>query len=382
VSNIIEKLSYAQQAQLQLIRNESEVHTPPTSSIYPPVYPTEPDLPILYNTENVPDELVLHNSVMMSASAPPVDDSPMVIPPPSNIVRTETIRSPQITVSPPVKLEVNQNPMMDEVKYIDFNLSSSSLTSQFNNWKYSLWFSPHGFHEHATIRDISAVLVPHWVYSVDCIVSIKAMVQSENFDPRTREKILDWKEISEQKVSHFDDVMALAVPLDVANYGLLLESSQFWKSTSLHEGLDQDNTGWFDYIKSFISTSDPKQSESMLEYPTLPNDNWKTCFDRHCRKVIEALEVEPTTLFLKKRGYSVFKDLSIRVTDTSNFRKTLYYLPLYICHYQYNNQFFTVMINGKNGSTNGERPYNTMGYLFQAGVYGLQSLGFINTKKS
>lgn len=213
------------------------------------------------------------------------------------------------------------------------------------------------------------------MFTVDCIISYKAKVYSEKRDPTTNELISDWKEIVEQKFSHHEDVMALGVPLDVAHYSLLSESSSNWKSSMLSE---DHNAGWLDYFKSFIVTSSKQES---LDIPTLPIDHWKACFDRHCRKQIEqTLEIEPITLLLKKKGYSSFKDLSITIVDTSNFSKSLYYIPLYLCLYQFNNQIYTIMINGRDGTINGERPYNTMGYLLQAGVYGLQSLGILSAK--
>jgi hypothetical protein len=348
IKNIIEKLSAVQQAQLQLIRDEPDVSSsvPPIypriydvdpvissqPSIYPRGYPVEPsgsasmhypqglpietDVPMIYNNEDM-DELALHNSVMMSASAPPPDDSPMVLPPPSKMIRTETIRSPQYPGQPPVSLTISQPKKEEEkVKYIDFKISTTELLLQFKSWKNSLWFTPHGF-ETAIIKDISPVLVPYWVYSVDCIVSLRAKVYSEITDPISKEVLSEWKEISEQKFSHYDDVVALGVPFDVAHYGLILENSQFLKLSMFDEEGNQDNSGWFDYIKSFISTpTTNKPSQSILEYPTLPKDNWKTCFDRHSRKLIEnVIEIEPATIFLKKKGYSVYKDLSITLMD-------------------------------------------------------------------
>jgi len=204
------------------------------------------------------------------------------------------------------------------------------------------------------------------------------------FDPYTNIPKQEWREIFDQKISHFDNIICLGVPISVAHYVNLLDSVKHWDSSLLLEEINaEDNTGWWmNLFRSFVG-SEQSKNKSIPEYPLLPLDSWLSCFDRHCRKKIEELEIESATLFLKKRGYSNVKDISITINNvTENFTKTLFYLPIFICLYQYDNLFYTLIINGLNGFATGERPYNPLGQIAQAGVSGFQAIdSFIRGKK-
>jgi len=266
---------------------------------------------------------------------------------------------------------------------MNFKVNISQIEKCFNYWKKSLWFAPQRFYENANIRDISQVLVPHWFFNVDCNVTIKANVLQTIVNPYTNVPKQEWREIYEQKLSHLDNIICLGIPISEAHYINLLDSVKHWDPSNILEIIhEEENPGWFtNLIRSFVSSEQPKKS--IPEYPLLPLDNWLSCFDRHCRKKIEESEIEPATLFLKKKGYSNVKDISVTVNNiTQNFTKTLFYLPVFICLYQHDNLFYTLVINGINGYATGERPYNPLGQLAQAGASGLQAIdSFFRGKK-
>jgi len=268
---------------------------------------------------------------------------------------------------------------------VDFKVNLSQINKCFSYWKKSLWFAPDKFFDNATVKDVSQVLVPHWLFNVACNVTIKATVLLTTVDPYTHVPKHEWREIYDQKSSHITNFLCLATPINVPHYLRLLDNAKSWEPSILLEDIVAANsTGWFsNLLRSFVGL-EKTDKKSIPEHPLLPVDNWLSCFDRHCRKKLEELEVEPATLYLKKKkGYSDVKDISITVNDvTSNFTKTLFYLPLFICVYQYSDNFFTLIINGINGNANGERPFSPLGQLAQAGVTGFQALdSFFRGKK-
>jgi hypothetical protein len=306
---------------------------------------------------------------MMSASAPPVEDlSPIPKPSPiftiSNTVPGSEQNTPKTEVKSP----------QEDIHYINFKVDSTQIDKCFNFWKKTLWFTPQKFFEMAVIRDISQVLVPHWLFNVDCEVTIKANVLQSIVDPYTYVLKQEWRDIFDQKISHFDNIICLGTPLNEAHYVHLLESVKHWDPSSILQNADESTGWWVTLFRSFMG-SEQQKKKSVSEYPLLPFDSWLYCFDRHCRKKVEELEIEQASLFLKKKGYSNVKDLSVNVRSvTPHFTKTLIYLPIFICLYQFENLYYTVIINGINGYATGERPYSSLGQIAQAGVSGLQAI--------
>jgi len=321
INSIIEKLSNAQKQELHLLRDDSpEIpfnnrHIYPTDYYIPnkPIYPhssftspSRPPDPIYptHFTSHIPsnetsslneDELILHNAVMMSASAPPVEDlSPIPKPSPiftiSNTVPGSEQNTPKTEVKSP----------QEDIHYINFKVDSTQIDKCFNFWKKTLWFTPQKFFEMAVIRDISQVLVPHWLFNVDCEVTIKANVLQSIVDPYTYVLKQEWRDIFDQKISHFDNIICLGTPLNEAHYVHLLESVKHWDPSSILQNADESTGWWVTLFRSFMG-SEQQKKKSVSEYPLLPFDSWLYCFDRHCRKKVEELEIEQASLFLKKK---------------------------------------------------------------------------------
>jgi hypothetical protein len=374
VINLIIKLSIQQQNQIQLVRDDHSP-SPQYSSDHPnhneplqfplPNYPTDylpPTAPV-DQSDILPDELTLHNAVMMSASAPPVEDPPLTIPespilPPQN----DDLNFPGYPIIS------NQKEPDEIIECIDFRIHLSKVDELFNSWKKSLWFPPQSFVETAVLKEISPVLVPHWLFSTDCVISIKANVLELSYDPVTRLQFQNWKDITLQKSSHLNNLLFLGVPEDVVNYNMLLESTQNWDPSFLKEK-PTDST--LDYFRSFFSEVPSTKEPS--DYPKLPHDTWTQCFDKHCRQKIEELEIEPSKNYLHQKGYLTISNVSVKVIDLQYIKKTLYYLPLYICLYQYYNYFYTIIINGVNGTVKADRPYNSIVEIISSGFSGLGS---------
>jgi hypothetical protein len=278
---------------------------------------------------------------MMSASAPPVEDPSIPIP----MLQTPILPQSNDISFPHYPIINNHSlPEEDNIKYIDFKIKKSTLNAHFNSWKRSLWFPPQSFIEVATIIEISPILVPYWLLSTQSIILIKAQVlEADN----------EWKVIEDQKSSYFENLFFLGAPVDVPHYDILSDSAQYWNPSIL---LQQENVrkSWF---------------------PKLPHTGTKSLdIDQRCRQKIEELEIESTKPYLTKQGYHSISDVSVKVIDLQNISKTLIYLPLYVCLYQYHNYFYTVMINGFNGATTGERPYNTLVEIVQS-ISGVSGFG-------
>jgi len=314
------------------------------------------------------------------------------IPPPMNILQTNMPHYPKLEddfqmakdyeyLKPyentsEKQVEENKKPPEPptiETKYVHFKFNITEISRCFNYWKKSLWFTPSQFLETAAIQDISQILVPHWIFNVDCVVTIKANVMQNVIDPKSNTLIQEWKDIYDQKICHFDDVIVLGIPTNIPHYVTILDCVKFWEPAKLLEK-DESAVGWFmGLFKNLVSSQESKNS--IPEHPVYPNDPWNVCFDRHCRSEIEKMEQEPATLFLRKKGYDSVSKITVTINElTQNFTKTLIYLPLYICMYQFDNHFYALGINGSTGYAVGERPYNPLGQLWQAGASGLQAV--------
>jgi len=266
-------------------------------------------------------------------------------------------------------------PQEPQVVYVNFKLLSSDVHSHFITWKSSVWLAPTGFSTDATLTQFDQILVPHWLFNVDCTVKVNAKVYRLVIDINNKAEKYDWLPISETKHANYKDILALGTETNALFYNLLVESVKDWDVSTLLQK-EQSAFEWFvNGFRRIVGTDTPSEIETtpppkMVSIESIP---WRVCFDRHCRKYIEEMEIEAAKNSLKLKGHEILKDVSVVIENlTENFKATQVYLPIFICHYKYDGEHYGLIVNGKNGKVVGDRPYGMIGKLLQAGSTGMQ----------
>jgi len=128
-------------------------------------------------------------------------------------------------------------------------------------------------------------------------------------------------------------------------------------------------------FKRLVGAVNPEPSPPHPNIECLAPEPWRVTFVKNCQNNILKLENEAALAFLNKKGYEILKDVTVEIDDfTEHFQATQVYLPLFVCTYTFEEEYFGFIVNGKNGKTVGQRPYGMMGKLWQAGTSGIQML--------
>jgi len=238
-----------------------------------------------------------------------------------------------------------------------------------------VWLAPTGFTTSAMLTQIDQILVPHWLFNVDCTVKVNASVYRLVIDVNNKAEKYDWLPISDTKYATYKDILSLGTETNAIFYDLLVESVKDWEVPTLLQK-EQSTFEWFvNGFKRIVGADTPSEKEATPPPKTVSIESipWRVSFDRHCRKYIEELEIEAAKSFLKLKGHDMLKDVSVVIENfTENFSATQVYLPIFICHYEYERENFGLIVNGKNGKVVGDRPYSMFGKLFQVGSTGVQ----------
>lgn len=259
------------------------------------------------------------------------------------------------------------------VHFLPFKVAAPEISHIFNSWKHSMWFAPQGFATHSLLIRVESVLIPHWLFDVDCQTRIDAVKEQVNPQGSISAPITDFKR------AYYNNVICVAAQNSLSYYELLLELVQTWNNQALL--LVEEPSNFFGNfvtsVRRFVGT-DTSRAPRSLPPPgvaLLPAIEWRKAFETHCRASIEQMELREASMHLAKRFPNVpISQVKVNLEVREHFVQTLIYLPVWVCTYHYEGRQFHVLINGQNGKPVGQRPPGMLASLMQYGTGMLQYL--------
>jgi len=227
---------------------------------------------------------------------------------------------------------------------LPFKVDQKSAFGHFGKWIKGLWFVPNDLKKYANnIEKLKGVYIPYWTYDCRTISNYTGEQginrreiehYTEEVNGRTVSKtrtvtVTDWYPAAGKVNCYFDDMLTIASNSLPENYARKLEP---W---------DLKNLIPFDekYLSGFVTES------------------YQIGLKEGFEKVKPRTEQTIRSTIIKDIGGDDQKIISVD-TDYHNikFKHTL--LPIWISAYRYKGKVYRLMINGRTGEVQGERPYS------------------------
>ena len=209
-------------------------------------------------------------------------------------------------------------------RFVPFQIDRSQAETLLQNWLGRGFWRPGDLAKTATITQVSAVFVPHWIFSARTHSYWTADSRKTPFGARS-----DWYPVSGQHLGEHRQVV-------IGASGVLSPT-------------ETDSIRPFD-----LSTSVPFDGADLGD-ATVEQFTVARKFARpHARHVIEQRDYD-----LCARDYleNRFRNLRVNVR-ISDLRSDAVLLPVWIMAYRYRKQLYRILINGQNAKIAGDAPFS------------------------
>jgi DNA-directed RNA polymerase subunit RPC12/RpoP len=223
------------------------------------------------------------------------------------------------------------DPLIAPEGVLPFCVTESQSNENYKTWLSSLWFAPNKLKKFAEAGRMSSIYIPYWTYDADTASGYDGWrgdyyyVQTKN--GRTRK--IEWMETAGYVTRHFDDVCVPATKSLPVEY---LEKLEPWDLQELKS-----------YEPAFLSGHKAQTYQVALDEGF---ERFKQIADVAIREVIK-----------KDIGGDEQRIDAVRTTYSNITFKHLL-LPIYAGAYKFNGKTFQIVVNGRTGEVQGERPYS------------------------
>lgn len=223
---------------------------------------------------------------------------------------------------------------------LPFKVNSKQALESFKSWLKKVWFAPPGFKKYALQEDkLSGVYLPYWTYDSNTITNYKGQRGDDYYETETytdedgntsthQVSHTRWTKVSGSLKLFFDDVLVLAS-----------KSLPHDKTVKL-EPWDIENLVPFDekFLSGFKAES---YSVDIKEGFEKAKDRMDTAIREAIKRQIGGDHQQITSMQTK------YSDIT--------FKHTL--LPIWISAYRFKNKVYRIIINGRTGKVQAERPW-------------------------
>lgn len=233
------------------------------------------------------------------------------------------------------------DPLIAPEGVLPFSVSNQEAISGFNNWLTSLWFAPNALKTMARADKLSSIYIPYWTYDADTQSYYSGergeyYYQTEYYQEDGKQKSRQvrhtrWYPASGQVARFFDDVCIPATKSLPEKYIKRLEP---WD-------LDQLKS----YEPAFLSGHKAQTYQVAL-------DEGFELF----KKVAEGVIYNDARYDISGDDQRVHQVQ----TEYGNITFKHLLLPIYAGAYRFNGKVFQIVVNGRTGEVQGERPYSAI----------------------
>lgn len=230
------------------------------------------------------------------------------------------------------------DPLVAPEGVIPFSVTSQVASSQLKSWINSRWFAPSNLKVLAQPDKVGSVYIPYWTYDADSYSQYTGErgehyydteYYTENGEQKTRQvRRTNWFGTSGAVSRHFDDLYIPATKSLLPDYIRRLN----WEFSAL-----------VPYEPGYLAGHKAQTYQVSLE------------------EGFEEFKKQASAIIYNDVRHDIGGDEQ-RVhnvqTDYSNITFKHLLLPVYAGAYRYNNRVFQIVVNGKTGEVQGERPYS------------------------
>lgn len=233
----------------------------------------------------------------------------------------------------------SSDPLVSPESVLPFSITSQQAISSLKTWTSSRWFAPSQLKTMAEPDKAQSIYLPYWTFDADSRTNFEGQrgedyqeteyyTDSEgNEQTRTRTET-NWYNVSGETDRHFDDVPIPATTSVLPKY---------------IERLNWDFSGLVSYEPAYLSGHKAQVYQVSLE----------DGFERF-KKIAEGVIRGDVN-----RAIGGDRQRIDRMdTDYSNVTFKHLLVPVYAGAYRFNGKVFQILINGKTGEVQGERPYS------------------------
>ena len=233
------------------------------------------------------------------------------------------------------------DPLVAPEGVLPFSVPPPQAVSNFQSWLGSLWFAPSALKTMATADKLVSVYIPYWTYDAATESTYsgergdhyyETEYYEENGEQKSRQvRHTRWSYTSGQVARHFDDVLIPATTSLSEEYLRRLEP---WDLEQLRS-----------YEPAFLSGHKAQAYQVALD----------AGFEKF--KAIAANVIEGD---VRSDIGGDEQRISNVATEYGNITFKHMLLPIYAGAYRFDNRVFQIVVNGRTGEVQGERPYSWM----------------------
>lgn len=231
------------------------------------------------------------------------------------------------------------DPLVAPEGILPFSVTDGQAVDGFNGWLSSLWFAPGALKTMASADKLSSVYIPYWTYDADTLTRYSGE-RGENYtetetyteDGETKTRSVTrtrWYPASGTVTRRFDDV---CVPATVSLPQRYLASLEPWDLAEIKS-----------YEPAFLAGHKAQAYQVTLEQGFEGFRN--TAETQIASDVRRAIGGDQQRVHSSSTGYSAV-----------TFKHLL--LPVYAGAYRFSGKSYQIVVNGRTGEVQGERPYS------------------------
>jgi len=256
-----------------------------------------------------------------------------------NFTPPETARNCDFCGAKIVAQPKDADPLIAPEGVLPFSIVPQQATANFNVWVKSLWFAPSKLKDFARPEKISSIYIPYWTY--DAFASsdyagergehyYTTEYYEENGERKSRQvRHTNWYSASGTVERQFDD---LSVPATKSLPQKYLDELEPWDFAELKS-----------YEPAYLS------GHKAQTYQIALNEGFELFKTRAAGVILSDVMHDIGG------DEQLVHDIS---TDYANITFKHLLLPIYAGAYQFNNKTFQIVVNGRTGEVQGERPYS------------------------
>ncbi|MBA2620092.1 MAG: hypothetical protein H0U87_02715 [Acidobacteria bacterium] len=256
-----------------------------------------------------------------------------------NFTPPETARNCDFCGAKIVAQAKSADPLIAPEGVLPFVVVPKQATANFNVWVKSLWFAPSKLKDFARPEKISSIYIPYWTYDAFARSDYAGERgehyyttehYTENGVQKSRQvRHTNWYQASGTVQRQFDD---LSVPATKSLPQKHLDALEPWDFVELKS-----------YEPAFLSGHKAQTYQIAL-------DEGFEIFKTHAANIILSDAMQDIGGDEQR-----VHDVSTRYANTT-FKHLL--LPIYAGAYRFNNKTFQIVVNGRTGEVQGERPFS------------------------
>jgi DNA-directed RNA polymerase subunit RPC12/RpoP len=231
------------------------------------------------------------------------------------------------------------DPLVAPEGVLPFSVTDKQAVSNYQTWLASLWFAPSALKNMARADKLSSIYIPYWTYDAyteshydgergDYYYETETYY--ENGEQKEREvRKIDWDYVSGNVARQFDDV---CIPATTSLPEKYIKKLEPWDLESLKP-----------YEPAYLS------GHKAQTYQIALDEGFESF-----KKIAESVIYEDAR---RDIGGDEQRVRSVS-TDYQNITFKHLLLPIYAGAYRFNGKVFQIVVNGRTGEVQGERPYS------------------------